>query len=305
MGNTPKIWHAIDITVPPDAVEAAEFALNSLDSLGSEIIYFPGGSRDSVTVTGYFECPPTRKELQNVIDHALSIYEWTEIENLELAGRIIEDADWLLEWKKHWRPTKVGRFIIAPPWETIDETEKIVIRIEPNMAFGTGTHETTQLCLKAIDEDYRPGMTFSDIGTGTGILAIAAARIATERTDDTEGKSEDSNTDFSRTSPSSVPSVSSVAKFVGIDTDPEAVKIAKQNATANGASEVIDFRVGELTPEFQPYDFVCANLTLDVILPILPLFLEKANDTLVLSGILIDQERIISEALERAKQVKY
>src|SRR5205085_3138018 len=91
--------------------------------------------------------------------------------------RVVEEIDWLAEWKKHWQPTEVGRFVIAPPWQEIDPGDKILIQIEPNMAFGTGTHETTQLCLDAISELYRPQLTFLDVGTGTGILAIAAAKL--------------------------------------------------------------------------------------------------------------------------------
>ena len=91
--------------------------------------------------------------------------------------RIVEETDWLAEWKKHWRPTVVGKFTVAPPWENVEESGTILIKVEPNMAFGTGTHETTQLCLKAIGERYDPSQSVLDVGTGTGILAIAAAKL--------------------------------------------------------------------------------------------------------------------------------
>src|SRR5258708_29342780 len=92
--------------------------------------------------------------------------------------RAVADEDWLGEWKKSWQPVEVGaRFIIAPPWvEVSHEPNRCVIRIEPGMAFGTGTHETTRLCLVAI-EKYFAGGSFLDVGTGTGILAIAAAKL--------------------------------------------------------------------------------------------------------------------------------
>ena len=96
--------------------------------------------------------------------------------------REVADEDWLGEWKKSWQPVAVGeRFLIAPPWSVIDDArDRIVIRIEPGMAFGTGTHETTRLCLSAIEE-YFAGESFLDVGTGTGILAIAAAKLFLKR----------------------------------------------------------------------------------------------------------------------------
>src|SRR5262249_49859629 len=153
--------------------------------------------------------------------------------------------------------TTVGRFVVAPPWEKVVDKDKIVILIEPNMAFGTGTHETTQLCLKAIDENYLPGHSFLDVGTGTGILAIAAAKLAS-------GSSE----------------------ILACDTDADSIKIARENAQANGVGDKTDFLVGPITSETPQFDFVCVNLTIDAIVPILGLLLEKTKSTLVLSGIL-------------------
>ena len=96
--------------------------------------------------------------------------------------RAVADRDWLEEWRKSWQPVETGRFIVAPPWSELDHSHnRIVIRIEPGMAFGTGTHETTRLCLAAI-ERYFSGNSFLDVGTGTGVLAIAAAKLSPEAT---------------------------------------------------------------------------------------------------------------------------
>src|SRR5205823_1899344 len=141
----------------------------------------------------------------------------------------------------------------APPWESVDEPDKILVTIEPNMAFGTGTHETTRLCLNAVSEHYRPDQSFLDVGTGTGILAIAAAKIATEDTGVTAKKDENLNKT----------SVSSVATILACDIDADSVQIATQNAALNGVAEKIDFFQGTVTPETPVSDFVCANLTLD------------------------------------------
>ncbi|MEP7074586.1 MAG: 50S ribosomal protein L11 methyltransferase [Acidobacteriota bacterium] len=261
-------WYSLEITAEPAAADAIEHALNELNTLGTEINYMHRRTDDSVTVTGYFNSLPDDEILQDELHHALRIYDLDEkairfVERLEVA-----DQDWLAEWKKHWKPTVIGRFVIAPPWEKVEDNGQIVVQIEPNMAFGTGTHETTQLCLRAIDEKYTAGDSFLDVGTGTGILAIAAAKLADD-----------------------------AARFLACDTDGDAVAIAKENATLNGVGQSIEFRVGSISDETAVFDFVCANLTVDVITPILPLLLNKAKKTLVLSGILTEQENAIASAL--------
>lgn len=278
-----KIWFALEITVDSNATEAIEFALNELDALGTEINNLGKKQTETLTVIGYFNEKPDDETVEKQIAEALRIYGFSADAVKTFTWREVENIDWLAEWKKHWKPTIVGKFIVAPPWETVEETGKIVIRIEPNMAFGTGTHETTQLCLKAIGENYRPDQSFLDVGTGTGILAIAAAKLATERTEK-EDKS------------LSVNSVSSVAKILACDTDTDSIKIAGENAELN-RTENIEFYVGSISAETPVFDFVCANLTIDVIVPILPLLIEKTRETLILSGILQEQEERIAAEL--------
>ena len=283
-----KTWHALDVMAAPNAAEAVEHALNELGSLGTETDQLRKKPGEDIVVTGYFTELPDQQTVEEQFAAALEAFELPTEAIRETNWRTVEDRDWLAEWKKHWKATEVGRFVIAPPWEQVSPTEKIVIRIEPNMAFGTGTHETTQLCLEAIDVNYLPGDSFLDVGTGTGILAIAAAKLATENT-----KNNSANP-----VPDSVPSVLSVAKILALDTDADSIKIAGENAMRNGVSDSIEFRHGPLAPDAPAFDFVCANLTLDVILPILPALLEKSRKILVLSGLLRDQENAIAEALK-------
>lgn len=288
-------WFAIEIEVAPEAAEAVEFAFNSLESLGTEINHLRKTGAESVTVIGYFSELPDDEAVQDELHYALRSYGLSEDAIISVARHEIADADWLHEWKKHWKPTEIGKFIITPPWENVESKDKIVIRIEPNMAFGTGTHETTQLCLKAIGEKYETGQSFLDVGTGTGILAIAAAKIATENT---EGRfsvtDEVMPNDVEMTSNTSV---FSVANILACDTDADSIKIAKENADINGVGDEIEFRVGPISDETPQFDFVCANLALDVISPILSLLLEKTRRTLVLSGILTEQESMIVSGL--------
>jgi ribosomal protein L11 methyltransferase len=159
------------------------------------------------------------------------------------------------------------RFVIAPPWsEVAEKPDRIVIRIEPGMAFGTGTHETTRLCLVAL-EKYFVGGTLFDVGTGTGILAIAAARLQKD------------------------------ARVEACDTDAEAVEIARENAKLNGVAEQINFRTGTVEETGVSFDCVCANLTADVILPLLPALVGATCGRLILSGILDIQAAAIHARL--------
>jgi ribosomal protein L11 methyltransferase len=134
------------------------------------------------------------------------------------------------------------------------------------MAFGTGTHETTRLCLKAIEKYFHRG-SFLDVGTGTGILAIAAAKMAPG------------------------------ARIEACDTDADAVSIARENARLNDAGELIDFHAGTVTDQTSSADLVCANLTAPVIVDLLPSLLGATCGRLVLSGILVEQKKLVQARL--------
>jgi ribosomal protein L11 methyltransferase len=134
------------------------------------------------------------------------------------------------------------------------------------MAFGTGTHETTRLCLRAIDK-YFSGGSFLDVGTGTGILAIAAAKIAPD------------------------------APVIACDTDEDAIRIARENAAVNNVADRIEFLVGSVSEKMPSADFVCANLTAPVIIDLLPALLSATCGRLVLSGILDSQFEMVNRQL--------
>ena len=293
-----KSWTALDITVDAEATEAIESALNALDCLGTEIDSLRKVKGEPQLVTGFFDTLPVEADIRIAVDESLRICGFEPDAVKSIATRTVEETDWLAEWKKHWKPTVVGKFVIAPPWENVDGTDKIIIRIEPNMAFGTGTHETTQLCLQAIGDNYAAGQTFLDVGTGTGILATAVAKLATEDTENTESTKK-VNKDLSAIS------VNSVAKILAYDTDTDSIKIARENAIANGVGDKIEFVDGPIGEETQIFDFVCANLTIDVIVPILPLLLEKSKHTLLLSGILAEQESAIAREFRKLQVSKY
>jgi len=257
-------WYALDVDVEPQAREAVEYALSEAGASGTETAT---DDTDGTRITAYFEGVLDRERVRSELFEALRIYELPSSSVRDMNVREVEQRDWLEEWKKNWQPVEVGRFIIAPPWSEVDDKPgRCVIRIEPGMAFGTGTHETTRLCLAAM-QSYFEGGSFLDVGTGTGILAIAAAACA--------------------------PGVHVEA----FDIDADAIEIARENAAANGVAERINFHVGSIDEQTSSADFICANLTADVIAKMLPTLVALSCGRLVLSGILETQMEGIVEQL--------
>jgi len=251
------MWYALDVTLAARAREAVEYALMEAGALGTEAAEEGGGP---VRVAAYFDSPPEVERVRGALLEALRVYGLASSDVRSMGLREVAETDWLAEWKKGWRPVEVGeRFVVAPPWSEVDEgAGRIVLRVEPGMAFGTGTHETTRLCLAAVETHFRGG-SFLDVGTGTGILAIAAARL------------------------------DEAARVEACDTDPLAVEVAVENARLNGVAGRIRFRVGSIDAATPRADVTCANLTADVIVPLLPALLAASRARLILSGVLDSQ----------------
>jgi ribosomal protein L11 methyltransferase len=266
MTNQAKIWHALEADTDAAAREAVEYALMEAGALGT---YCHDKGQDILVVTGYFDAPLDHELINAEITYALRLYDLPpDSVSAQRAGEV-PNQDWLAEWKRNWRAVTAGCFYIAPPWEDEPKNKSlVVIRIEPGMAFGTGTHETTKLCLSAI-EKYYAGGSFLDVGTGTGILSIAAAKLFPQE------------------------------QFDACDTDGDSIIIARENAELNQTPQV-NFQVGTLDETFGRYDFVVANLTADVIAPLLPALKAVTGGRLVLSGILATQEEFIREQLRAA-----
>ncbi|HVG32880.1 MAG TPA: 50S ribosomal protein L11 methyltransferase [Pyrinomonadaceae bacterium] len=261
-----RTWFALNIVLEDGATEAVEYALMEAGALGTENLNADEGM---TRVVAYFEAPPAIETIRSALFDALRVYDLPSqsVRRMELDE--VADKDWLGEWKKSWQPVSVGkRFIIAPPWsEVLADPQRFVIRIEPGMAFGTGTHETTRLCLSAIEKHFQGG-SFLDVGTGTGILSIAAALLFPE------------------------------SHIEACDTDVDAIEIARENARLNNVSEQIVFHVGTVTGGTPSAEMVCANLTADVIAPLLPALVGATCGRLILSGILDSQVSMIESRLQ-------
>ena len=258
----PSGWYALDVDIEREAHEAVEYALMEAGALGTETT--------DRGVTAYFAETPSRERVRNELFEALRIYDLPSSSVRDMSLREVAQRDWLEEWKQNWQPVEIGRFIIAPPWSNLgDRIDRHVIRIEPGMAFGTGTHETTRLCLDAIQNHYAGG-SFLDVGTGTGILAIAAAKLFPE------------------------------ARIEACDTDETAIAIARENAELNGVAKQINFWAGSIDDSTASADLVCANLTADVITSMMPALVGVTCGKLILSGILETQIDMVQAALHES-----
>jgi ribosomal protein L11 methyltransferase len=154
----------------------------------------------------------------------------------------VQEEDWAEAWKSYFKPEHIGKIVIKPSWEEYAPlADELVIELDPGMAFGTGTHPTTRLCLKLLPEVVTAHTTMLDLGTGSGILALAAAKLG-------------------------------VSKIIATDIDPLAVRVAQQNISRNGAEGLIAVYESDLLQRPLPVKFnlVVANIITNAILQVIP-----------------------------------
>ena len=185
-----------------------------------------------------------------------------------------DDSEWLYKWQEHFRPARVGeRIVVKPSWEVYEPEEgDLVIEMDPGMAFGSGLHETTSMCIKALEKYMFPGARVLDVGTGTGILAIAAALLG-------------------------------AGGCLGIDIDSEAVRVASENIAKNGLGDAIAVVKGDLT-EGVSYDadIIAANLMADLVVRLSPAAAKhlRPGGIYISSGILDIKEETAAEGIRSA-----
>jgi len=184
-----------------------------------------------------------------------------------LSTEEVVDQDWSNAWKSLIKSVDVGRLWVGPPWQMSEApANKVRIVIEPKMAFGTGDHPTTYLCLEAVDlfMQAHPGASVLDVGTGTGVLAIAAKKLGAGR-------------------------------VVGVDNDPMSVVLAKENATDNATPDV-ELSEKTLAQVGGPYDLVVANILANTLVEMAPALAPKVGAQLILAGVLAHQEEEVKAA---------
>lgn len=221
------------------------------------------------------------EELKFDIENILDMYrmefldrDMTEFElgSWEFVLEEKKSEDWSQKWKEKWDVTHVtDKIAVVPDWIDYQAKEdEIVIKLEPGCAFGTGTHQTTQLCMKALEKYLQKGMTVADIGMGSGILSILAKKLG--------------------------------ASYVyGCDTDETVIDVAKENALKNGIIDGCYFELGSADKINQKFDFVVANILHFVLAEIMGDLknIMKDGALMSLSGILDEKKQMVLDAIER------
>lgn len=226
----------------------------------------------AAVVKGYFSTEDKLPEIIEYINEKL-----IELKNMGIdigEGKVISkevyEEDWANNWKKYYKPTKIGeKIIIKPIWEEYKENAgEIVVEIDPGMAFGTGTHETTRMCIEALEKYVSNDTTVFDIGTGSGILAISAAKLG-------------------------------AGKVIGVDLDPVAVDSAKENASYNKLNN-IEILYGNLMDVVNgKAEIIVANIIAEIIV-VLSEDVKKSllpNGYFITSGIIREREKMVTDKL--------
>ena len=229
-----------------------------------------------VTVTAYY---PEDEELQKRLERIEA--ELTAVEKRIGRFRIgptlfrkVSETDWSDEWKQYFHVTRVGKHIVVKPsWESYEpEAEDIVLELDPGMAFGTGTHPTTVLVLEALEKMVHPDTTVFDVGTGSGILAMTAAKLGAK-------------------------------SIKAVDIDGVAVRTAKDNIAKAGLADRIEVKQGDLLHGTEgKADVIVANILADIIILLLPDIPGKLKEggLFFASGIIEDYQQAVTEAAEKA-----
>ena len=190
----------------------------------------------------------------------------------EISLEGMNEDDWAESWKQYYKPVPLGKVTIVPAWEKYEaRADEIVVRMDPGMAFGTGTHETTRLVIRLMQDELRGGERLLDVGTGSGILSICASKMGAKTCN-------------------------------AYDIDPVAVKVARDNALADGCTN-ITLGVSDLLKGVDlsggKYDFCVANIVADIIIRMLPDVKDylKEGSPLILSGIIGERAEEVKNAV--------
>lgn len=248
MPETREKWVEITIQTPPELVDALS---NFMEELGADGVFQevepipdesgfngPAASPKEEKIKSYLPWSHGIKKqtarIEAYIDSLSSIFP--KLEKPRISTKTIVDPDWAEQWKKHFKPLRVSdNIVIKPTWERYSPAGRdIVIDIDPGMAFGTGQHASTAMCIMAIEDillkdRFREERNVLDVGTGTGILAICAAKLGAGR-------------------------------VMGIDTDPKAVEIAGKNVAINGVEDRVEIISRDIALCRGSFDLIAANL---------------------------------------------
>lgn len=300
------LWHELTIHTTEESVEMISNFLHEAGAGGVSIE--ESGTLSKVRDTKYGELYDTPLNAipegqavikgyfaqEVVLDEILAEIK-PRIEELKLFGidpgevhyeqRLVDEDEWANEWKQYFKPVRVSeRLTIKPTWEDYEPQSKDekIIELDPGMAFGTGTHPTTTLCLRALEKQVKGGEEIIDVGTGSGILAVGAALLGAKH-------------------------------ILAVDLDPVAVKIAEENSELNKLTDQITVKESDLLSVFRdgqkasvgvtlPVDMVVANILAEVILLLIDDVHQvlKSGGIFISSGIYKNKEEVVEQALVKS-----
>jgi ribosomal protein L11 methyltransferase len=228
---------------------------------------------EGVIIKGYF---PESEDLIDKIELIRDSIEKNPYNDLDKGlGEVtiteVYEKDWAEAWKKYYKPKKVGeKIIIKPTWEEYDKADdEIIIELDPGMAFGTGTHETTMMCIEALEKYVKEGHIVYDIGCGSGILSIVAAKLGAE-------------------------------KVIGVDLDELCVKVSNENIEMNKVDDKIEIRKGNLLDVVNgKADIIVSNIIAEIIVNMVDSLKDylKKDGVFIASGIITEKIDIVKKAL--------
>ena len=242
------------------------------------------GINDGIAyVSFYLEEDEDKESLLEAVKNELEdMRAYVEVGEGTIEESQTEDVDWVNNWKKYFHQFYVDDILIIPSWEEVkpEDEGKMIVHIDPGTAFGTGMHETTQLCIRQIKKYVTEDTVLLDVGTGSGILSIAALKLG--------------------------------ARYAcGTDLDPCAINAVKENMEVNGIPEdkytvmlgnIIDDKEVQDAVGYEKYDMVVANILAEVLVPLTPVILAqmKPGALYITSGIIDDKEETVVEAVKKA-----
>lgn len=236
---------------------------------------------DGIAYLNFYLDPDEDKEtvLLEIKKELKELGEWMDIGEATIEESTTEDIDWVNNWKQYFKQFYVEDMLVIPSWEKVKEEDKgrLIIHMDPGTAFGTGMHETTQLCMKQLKKYVKPQMELLDVGCGSGILSIVALKLG-------------------------------AAHARGTDLDPAAITASEENKKDNGIKEsAMDVMVGNIIDDeevqkslgYEAYDLAVANILPDVLVPLAPVVIKhlKENGIYIVSGIIEQKEAEVKEAL--------
>jgi ribosomal protein L11 methyltransferase len=260
-------WNQLTLDVPDDLIDAVVGELSGDGVAG--VWESPGAPPGATRLVLYFSPRANLERVENVIR---SIFYRVQQSSPAVTRGVVEEADWTEEWKKSYRSFPIAdSFFVIPSWEeSLCPDDRLPIRIDPGQAFGTGTHETTQLTMEALERWIEPTQTVLDVGTGSGILAIASRLLGAHR-------------------------------VFACDIDAIAARVAQANIERNAEDNVYTFCGSLDGVRTDSIDLLLGNLTFDVIVNLFPEFARvlRYNGLAIFSGILNDQREDVHAVVHK------